>query len=243
MLSGDVWSIAVSDLLTFVSLAMLLIEMITAVGSGRELLYHGFSVLAFFVALILFITMRGFSTSVFFFITVMAGIGVVGGYTISIVAAEHDLGMGNTNTEIGMFRTFFPLLLISIVIYNLLAFGYGLTDNLVMHVFLKQSWAFHIFTGDTWNFNLGDLLILVSLGLLFLEIIKATRTTRRELFSHGLAAIVFVIALVEFITMKGFSTSVFFFITAMAAFDTVAEYMIGIVAAEHDLGMGRAGTD
>jgi hypothetical protein len=29
----------------------------------------------------------------------------------------------------------------------------------------------------------------------------------------------------------------------MTAFDTVAGYTIGIVAAEHDLGMGRAGTD
>jgi hypothetical protein len=43
--------------------------------------------------------------------------------------------------------------------------------------------------------------------------------------------------------VKGFSTSVFFFVVVMTAFDVVAGYTISIVAAEHDLGVGRAGTD
>jgi len=55
--------------------------------------------------------------------------------------------------------------------------------------------------------------------------------------------VVFVIALVCFIALKGFATSTFFLILTMALFDVVAGYTISIVAAEHDLGVGRAGTD
>jgi hypothetical protein len=73
--------------------------------------------------------------------------------------------------------------------------------------------------------------------------VKATRTTAREIINHGLSMLVFVVALVEFITLKGFATSPFFFILCMTLFDVIAGYTISIVAAEHDLGLGRAGTD
>ena len=53
----------------------------------------------------------------------------------------------------------------------------------------------------------------------------------------------FVVALIEFITLRGFGTTPFFFIMVMCLFDVIAGYTISIVAAEHDLGLGRAGTD
>jgi len=73
--------------------------------------------------------------------------------------------------------------------------------------------------------------------------IKATRTTSNEIINHALSMLTFVIALIEFITLKGFATSPFFFIMVMTLFDVIAGYTISIVAAEHDLGLGRAGTD
>jgi hypothetical protein len=100
-----------------------------------------------------------------------------------------------------------------------------------------------MFSGEVWKFSFGDLLVLVSLLLLFVEVVKATRTTAREIINHGLSMLVFVVALIEFITLKGFATSPFFFIMAMTLFDVIAGYTISIVAAEHDLGLGRAGTD
>ncbi len=141
-----------------------------------------------------------------------------------------------------MFRIF-PMLLISIVIYNLLALGHGLMSHNAMEAFLAQHVTFHMFSGDAWDFSLGDAMLTLSFAFLFMEVIKATRTTRRELLNHGLSMLTFVVALIEFLIVKGFSTSVFFFIMVMTAFDVVAGYTISIVAAEHDLGMGRAGTD
>ncbi len=137
----------------------------------------------------------------------------------------------------------FPLLLIPIIIYNLFALGGGVVAH--QHVFdvLTHTASLPMFSGDVWKVSFGDFLILMSLVLLFVEIVKATHTTSLELINHGLSMIVFILALIEFITMKGFATSVFFFIMIMAAFDTVAGYTVSIVAAEHDLGLGKAGTD
>jgi hypothetical protein len=138
----------------------------------------------------------------------------------------------------------FPLLLIVVVLYNILAFGHGLASHAGMEAFLTQNAVtIHMFSGDTWNFTIGDFFVTLSIALLFVEIVKATRTTSREIINHGLSMLTFVVALVEFITLKGFSTSTFFFIMVFTLFDVVAGYTISIVAAEHDLGLGRAGTD
>ncbi len=85
--------------------------------------------------------------------------------------------------------------------------------------------------------------MLFTLGLLFVEVVKATRTTSRQIVNHALSMLTFVVALIEFITLKGFGTTPFFFIMIMCMFDVIAGYTISIVAAEHDLGLGRAGTD
>jgi hypothetical protein len=139
----------------------------------------------------------------------------------------------------------FPVLLIAIILYNVLAVanGFAGSNEAMQHFLARAPVTFHMFSGDTWDFTLGDLVLAVGFVCLFVEVLKATRTTRRDLIHHGLAVLVFAIALVEFIVVKGFSTSVFFFVLVMTAFDVVAGYTISIVAAEHDLGVGRAGTD
>jgi hypothetical protein len=143
-----------------------------------------------------------------------------------------------------MFRLF-PLLIIPVIIYNLFALGGGVIGHYDIQdlLSLNHSVTVHMFSGDYWKFSFGDLLILISLILLFVEVVKATRTTANEIINHGLSLLTFVIALIEFITLKGFATSPFFFIMIMTLFDVIAGYTISIVAAEHDLGLGRAGTD
>jgi hypothetical protein len=142
-----------------------------------------------------------------------------------------------------MFRVF-PVLLIVLVAYSAIALAHGLVGNDAMQTFLaREHVTFHMFSGDLWDFNLGDLLVTLGFVCLFIEIVKSTRTTSRDLINHGLSVLVFVIAIIEFIVVRGFSTSVFFFIMVMTAFDVIAGYTISVVAAEHDLGVGRAGTD
>lgn len=135
---------------------------------------------------------------------------------------------------------FFPLLFIAVILYNLLAFGDRLADDAAMQAFLSHhSVAIPMFSGENWIYSIGDMFITLALILLFIEVIKSTRSTSREIVNHGLSMLTFVIALVEFIVLKAFSTSVFFFITAFAFFDVIAGYTISIVTAEHNLGVVR----
>jgi hypothetical protein len=138
----------------------------------------------------------------------------------------------------------FPLTLIVIIVYNFMAFGGWAVGNHNLEPFLlNHAVTIPLVSGDKWTFSLADLFLLVTLILLFVEIIKATRTTAREIINHGLSMLTFIVALIEFIALKGFATSTFFFLMAMSLFDVIAGYTISIVAAEHDLGLGRAGTD
>jgi hypothetical protein len=139
----------------------------------------------------------------------------------------------------------FPLLLLPVILYNIIAFGGGALMHYDIQSALSYDHALPIpmFSGEVWKFSFGDFMVLLTLVLLFVEVVKATRTTSREIINHGLSLVTFVIALIEFITLKHFASSTFFFITIMCLFDVIAGYTISIVAAEHDLGLGRAGTD
>jgi hypothetical protein len=131
----------------------------------------------------------------------------------------------------------FPMIMAAVILYNLVTFGGGLTGQHDMSALLTHGVSIGMFSGDHWNFTLSDLFVLFTLAMLFVEIIKATRTSTREVVNHALSMLTFIVALVEFIVLKGFSTSAFFFILVTALFDVVAGYTISIVAAKHDIGI------
>jgi hypothetical protein len=128
----------------------------------------------------------------------------------------------------------FPLMIIPVILYMLFAFGGGVTGHDDIARLLSHGIDIHMFSGDSWHFGVNDLLV---------QVVKATRTTAREIVNHALSMLTFVVTIICFITLKGFATSTFFLIMAMCLFDVIAGYTISIVAAEHDLGLGRAGTD
>lgn len=128
----------------------------------------------------------------------------------------------------------FPLILIAVVLYNLTVFG-GVTTGHESLALLSQSFTVHLFSGDAWKISLGDLFTALALVLLFIETVKAGRSTQRAIINHALSLLTFLAALVEFIALKGFGTSVFFFITVMCLFDVVAGYTISIIAAKRDM--------
>ena len=128
----------------------------------------------------------------------------------------------------------FPMILIAVVLYNLTMFGGGAAGHDIVGL-LDQNFILPMFSGDKWKISLGDLFVFLALVMLFIETVKATRTTKREIINHALSMLTFVGALVEFLMLKGFGTSTFFFIMAMCLFDVVAGYTISIIAARRDL--------
>jgi hypothetical protein len=129
----------------------------------------------------------------------------------------------------------FPMILIAVVLYNLTVLGLMVGGQHDAAALLGQKFSIKMASGDMWTVTLSDIVLVLSLGLLFIETIKATRTTARAILNHALSMLTFAAALVEFILLKGFATSTFFLITAMCLFDVVAGYTISVVAARRDL--------
>jgi hypothetical protein len=128
----------------------------------------------------------------------------------------------------------FPKMLIAVVAYNILIFGGGAFGH-PAGALLEQYAPVTVFSGDVWKISLSDVLVSLALLFLFIEIIKATRTSRREILNHALSTLTLMAALAEFIAVKGFGTSAFFLITLMCLFDVVAGYTVSIVTARRDL--------
>jgi hypothetical protein len=123
----------------------------------------------------------------------------------------------------------FPLFLISFAIYNMIVFltpGVAWSDALL---------SVPMQSGATWVISLGDTLIALSLVFLFIEMLKATRTSSRSLFDHLLSTVVFIGALVEFLLVPQAASSVFAILLAMSLIDVLAGWSVSMRAARRDL--------
>lgn len=136
----------------------------------------------------------------------------------------------------------FPLLLIVLVIYNLLVFGVVTLDGTDggVETFLHGQFSMTLISGDVWNVTISDIMLASSLILLFFEIVKSAGTEKETIINHALSVIVFVVALIEFVGVRGFGNSTFFLILAMTFMDVVAGFIITIVSARRDFGSGGA---
>ncbi len=129
-----------------------------------------------------------------------------------------------------------PLIIIPFIIYNVIALLGG--DVPADDIFRKPLFNLPMLSGARWTFSWSDLLILLTMALLFAELIKSTYTASSSLIDHGLSMIVFIACIVEFLVVPQAATSVFFFIMTATLVDVVAGFMIGIRTARRDLNIG-----
>ena len=81
----------------------------------------------------------------------------------------------------------------------------------------------------------SDLLIFLSLFMLFFELLKATSNNKIAIINHSLSMILFVICLVEFLLVPAFATSTFALIALMTLLDVMAGFIVTIVASRREL--------
>jgi len=125
-----------------------------------------------------------------------------------------------------------PLLVLAFILYNAIVMTMGL-DALTSEIF-----QIHLLSGGEWKFTWGDFILLVTLVLLFIEIVKSTFTTTSTLIDHALSMIVFIAVGAEFLTVPQAATSVFFLILIATLIDVIGGYTIGIRVARRDLNIG-----
>ncbi|MDC7784314.1 hypothetical protein PQJ75_29160 [Rhodoplanes sp. TEM] len=128
-----------------------------------------------------------------------------------------------------MFVLGFPLLLVPFAIYNIVAFllrGFVWTDPVFQVRMISQA---------EFSLSWGDLLVIVGLAFLFLEIVKATRMSRRSVVDHLLSLLLFIAMLVEFLLVPETATATFFLLLAIVFVDVIAGFVVSLRTAQRDV--------
>lgn len=146
----------------------------------------------------------------------------------------------------------FPLLVIPVAIYNIMAFSTGgapvpvdptgastamispLADQLMQPLI-----SINMISDVQWRLTNGDMLVLLALAFLFLEILKSTSTGTATIMNHAVSMVLFIICLIEFLLMQNFATSTFFILTVMTLLDVLAGVVVTIVSARRDFAVGE----
>lgn len=105
-----------------------------------------------------------------------------------------------------------PLLIVPVVIYNLvILLGGAGADPLLGPTAVLGEVLLRVpmTSGAVWSISVGDLILFLSLILLFVELLKSTSSQRVAIVNHALSMALFVICLVEFLLLPGFAGSVF----------------------------------
>ena len=126
-----------------------------------------------------------------------------------------------------MYLVGFPLLLIPLAIYNIIAFLFNLG-------FKDTLFSVQMMSGVELGVTTSDLLLILSILLLFVEILKATRFGVKSIIDHILSFVVFVVALGEFLMVKQAATSTFLLLLVICVVDVIGGFSISIRAATRD---------
>ncbi len=167
-----------------------------------------------------------------------------------------ERGGDGTNTQKGSFMRaifgIFPLLVIPVALYVLLAFAFGgpeaSTDATgalqatggapLLGLLNERFMGLPMISGVEWVLTKGDGIVLLAVIFLFLEILKSTSTGTATIINHGISLFLFIVCLVLFLLQKNFATSTFFIVMAMTLLDVLAGVIVTIVSARRDFGVG-----
>ncbi len=121
----------------------------------------------------------------------------------------------------------FPLLAVGLILFVLL--------NLFVSDVNAPWYGLHCFditmmSRDVWRISAGDAFVMLSLALLFVEILRSTKNDNASVLNHALSVLVFLVAAFMFIAVRGYGNSVFFVFTAMTFLDFMAGFIITLTA-------------
>lgn len=132
----------------------------------------------------------------------------------------------------------FPLLAIGLIVYGILTLADhfmgggagGWAAQEVVKLPLVQQ-------GSVWVIHAGDIFLEFCMGLLFVEIVRATQSNKGALTNNLFSVLLAVACLILFILASGFGTSVFFLFTSMTFLDSLAGMVVTTVSARRDLNL------
>lgn len=130
-----------------------------------------------------------------------------------------------------------PLLALPVALYNLivLTFAGGLKSVEASPRLTQPMFSISMPSQAPWPVSLGDLVLAVSLVVLFIELLKSTTSRTAAIVNHSLSMVLLIACLVEFLLLPAFATSVFFLLMLMVLLDVLAGFVMTIVASRRDI--------
>lgn len=123
-----------------------------------------------------------------------------------------------------MYLIAFPLLLIPYVLYNMVAYLLNLEFSTILY-------ELHLPSGSTLAIGTGDMLVILGVMLLYLEILKVTRLTRKAAMDHLLSTALLLGMAAQFALAPRASTSTFLILMALSLVDVVGGFTITLGSA------------
>jgi hypothetical protein len=98
-----------------------------------------------------------------------------------------------------------------------------------------------MYSGDIWRVTWGAFFLTGSMGLLFVELVRATKAGTASITNHLLSFLLFVVALLLFILAPGYGNSTYFLFLTMTFLDPMAGLVVTTVTARRDLAVTDLG--
>jgi hypothetical protein len=131
-----------------------------------------------------------------------------------------------------MYLIAFPLLLLPLVLYNMIAFLLNMEfSTIVLDISLLS--------GTHLAVSTGDMLVIFGVLLLYVEILKATRLSGKAIVDHVLSVVLFIVMVIEFIVVERAATSTFLILMALSFVDVIGGFTITIRTAQRDRSVER----
>jgi len=86
--------------------------------------------------------------------------------------------------------------------------------------------------------TVSDVLIISSILVLYVETLKATRTSNTSIIDHSLSLLVFIVYLLMFMLWSPFGNTTFLIMTVASMMDVVLGFTVTISAAKRDFNFG-----
>lgn len=135
----------------------------------------------------------------------------------------------------------FPLMTISFIVYVALTLiGVTGAEGAAWHEATLVT--LNMYSGTPWAVRGGDVFLFLSMGLLFVELIRSTKTGSASITNHLLSFILFIIVLLFFILAPNFANSTFFLFMLMTLLDPMAGFVVTTVTARRDLAVADGDT-
>lgn len=130
-----------------------------------------------------------------------------------------------------------PLFTYMLIMYNLVVFsGEVFSEEAGNTLSLEtEAYAVTLLSGPIFSFNIGELLLMTGVAILYIEIFKATRSSNASIFDHLFSMLVFVAFLLEFLLVPKAATACFFILMLMTFLDVIAGFTVTISTARRDL--------